>query len=432
MRKSHVAAFLLGLVLGTAALAGAGPRRFAKLDVFARVLSYVENNYVEEVDEQKLVYGAVKGMMKTLDPHSSFMTPEEFAELRADTDGEYGGIGVEIEEKEGALVVIEPIPGSPAARAGLRAGDRIVAIDGATVPAGPDEDGAGRLRGPPGTQVTLDVERKGWDRPRRFSIVREVVKIAATESMLFERGVAYIKIKQFQERTDQEVEEALRDFQARSGGRLDGLILDLRGNPGGLFDQAVRVADLFLSSGPIVTQVGRHNRKLDEELARAPGTWEGFPIVCLVNGGSASASEILAGALQDHQRAVIVGTPTYGKGSVQSVIELDDGSGLKLTVARYLTPSGRSIQEKGIEPDVRVEQLDPDKLAEARIRDETPRERDLVNHLANPQAGGQTGRDAQGPAPQARALMARDHQLATAYQTLRSWQRFQRIQTARR
>jgi carboxyl-terminal processing protease len=429
LKRSHLGAFVLGaaLTLGVGALAGPTKkvdRKFEKLDVFARVLSYVENNYVEEVDERKLVYGAVKGMMRTLDPHSDFMTPEEFADMRADTDGEFGGIGIEINDDGGVIVIVEPIAGAPAARAGLLAGDRIVAIDGAPTKGRPGSDTSARLRGRPGTPVKVSVERKGWDGPKEFALTRELIHVQAVEASLLEAGIGYVRIKQFQERTDEELLAALTRIKSESGGNLTGLVLDLRGNPGGLLDQAVKVADLFLDRGVIVSTVGRGGKKLEEEVAREPGTWNSFPMVCLVNGGSASASEIVAGALQDHGRALLIGTQTFGKGSVQSVYELADGSGLKLTVARYYTPSGRSIQEKGITPDVVVDQLDHQKLKDAKVAESLQRERDLDGHLKNPQAEGDRMPEARGSA---RELLERDYQLRTAFQTLSSWKRFQNL-----
>jgi carboxyl-terminal processing protease len=431
IRKSHIFAFVLGaglaVAVGGAAAPKKGDRKFEKLDVFARVLSYVESNYVENIDEQKLVYGAIKGMVRTLDPHSEFMTPQEFADMRADTDGEFGGIGIEINEDEGAIVVVEPIPGAPADRAGLVAGDRIIAVDGVPTRGRNGNESSGRLRGKPGTSVKLDVLRKGWDRPRAFTIARELIKVQAVDSLLLDPGVGYVRIKQFQERTDEELEAALNKIKSDSGGQIQGLILDLRGNPGGLLDQAVKVADAFLTSGVIVSTVGRGGRKLEEETARAYGTWDGFPMVVLVNGSSASASEIVAGALQDHGRAVIVGTQTFGKGSVQSVFEFADGSGLKLTVARYFTPSGRSIQEKGITPDVKVEQLDSAKLRDAQVAEPSQRERDLDGHLRNPQAVAAAGAAAGAESARSRAsdALARDYQLRTAFQTLQTFRRFQ-------
>jgi carboxyl-terminal processing protease len=428
LKRSHAGAFVLGAGLALALGAAAGPssrgeRRFGKLDVFARVLSYVEANYVEEIDERKLVYGAVKGMMRTLDPHSDFMTPEEFADMRADTDGEFGGIGIEATEDKGAILVVEPLPGSPAERAGLVRGDRIVAIDGVRT-GNKNADTSDRLRGRPGTVVKLDVERRGWERARQLTVTRELIHVQATDTMLLEPGIGYVKLKQFQERSDEEVIAALKSLREQSGGTLTGVVLDLRGNPGGLLDQAVKVADVFLPSGTIVSTVGRGGRKLEEEKAREAGTWDGFPMVVLVNGGSASASEIVAGALQDHGRALIIGTQTFGKGSVQSVFEFADGSGLKLTVARYFTPSGRSIQEKGIAPDVLVEQLDNQKLKDAQVSDGGQRERDLEGHLRNTQTAD-GGRGAPG-SRNVRDVIDRDYQLRTAFQTLVSWKRFQR------
>jgi len=353
IRASHAGAFGLGAAMAVAAFATAAPKkRFEKLDVFARTLAYVEQNYVEDVDEGKLVYGAAKGMVRTLDPHSDFMTPDEYRDLRADTDGEFGGCGVEVEDDDGVIVVLDVLPSSPAARSGLQKADRIVAIDGVPTKG---QTGTGRLRGRPGTPVQLDVERAGWTEPRRMTVVRDLIHVQAVESELLDGKVGYIRLKQFQERADEEIGLALTRLQAKAGGHLAGVVLDLRGNPGGLLDQAVKVADLFIGTGVIVTTVGRGGRKLEEDVARSHGTWDGFPMVCLMNGASASASEIVAGALQDHHRATIMGTVSYGKGSVQSIFDLGDGSGLKLTVARYLTPAGRTIQGRGIVPDVVVE-----------------------------------------------------------------------------
>jgi carboxyl-terminal processing protease len=450
-RTTHLAAFVAGAAMATAVAAWGGakqPKRFDELDTFARVLSLVENNYVEQIDEKKLIYGAAKGMVRTLDPHSAFLSPDEFADLRADTDGEFGGVGLQIDEKDGALEVVEVLPDTPAARAGLRAGDRIVAIDGEPTEDQDGEELVARLRGRPGTKVTVDVERAGeggWKGAKGFTITREIIRVKAVEAMVLAPGIGYVRIKQFQERTDQEVAEALGALEKEMGS-IQGLVLDLRGNPGGLLDQSVRVADLFLEGGVIVTTRGRGGKRLEEESARQAGTWSGFPMVVLVNGGSASASEIVAGALQDHQRAMVVGTRTYGKGSVQSIIPLDDGSGLKLTVARYYTPSGRSIQEKGIAPDLEVEQLDPDKLAEARMGEEIEREEDLDGHLRNDQGGGaapkaKPKKKAGTPRPKDKAVakaapaagsknpedvLARDYQLGVAVQTLKTIKKYRR------
>jgi carboxyl-terminal processing protease len=411
LRSSHAGAFVFGVVIATAVGAWAGPassgakgeKRFQKLDVFARVLSYVENNYVEQIDERKLIYGAAKGMVHTLDPHSAFMTPDEFADLQADTEGEFGGVGLQIDDGDnGVPVVVEVLSDTPAARAGLQPGDRIVKIDGAVTAGRDGGESTARLRGKPGTPVIVEIERKnpsGYDAPRAVSITREIIRVTAVDTMALAPGLAYVRIKQFQERTDQEVVAAL-EAHKKQYGKIDGLVLDLRGNPGGLLDQAVRVADLFIASGVIVTTRGRGNKKLEEETAHDGGTYGGFPIVCLINGQSASASEIVAGALQDHGRALLLGTRSYGKGSVQSVIPLEDGSGLKLTIARYYTPNGRSIQERGIDPDVEVEQMDPDRMAKARVEEQVEREEDLEGHLRNEQGQGAAGKKA----PRTRAL----------------------------
>ncbi len=422
-KPTHIGAFLAGVVLATAVGAWAGPsprsratdKRFQKLDVFARVLSYVENNYVEQIDERKLIYGAAKGMVHTLDPHSAFMTPDEFADLQADTEGEFGGVGLQIDDADGGVpVIVEVLTDTPAARAGLIPGDRIVKIDGAATAGQDGGESTARLRGKPGVPVIVEIERKNaagsYEAPRPITITREIIRVTAVDTMALAPGIAYVRIKQFQERTDQEVVAAL-EAHKKKYGKIDGLVLDLRGNPGGLLDQAVRVADLFISSGVIVTTRGRGGKKLEEETAHDGGTWSGFPIVCLINGQSASASEIVAGALQDHGRALLLGTRSYGKGSVQSVIPLEDGSGLKLTIARYYTPKGRSIQERGIDPDVEVEQLDPERVAKAKVDEEVEREEDLEGHLRNEQGqgaaraqrAGRTGKKAASGRPTAEA-----------------------------
>ncbi len=451
-RSQVVGAFLAGAVAATAVGAWAAPsprgkqeKRFQKLDVFARVLSYVENNYVEQIDERKLIYGAAKGMVHTLDPHSAFMTPDEFNDLQADTEGEFGGVGLQIDDEGGVPIIVEVLEDTPAARAGLLAGGRLLKIDGVATAGRDGGESTARLRGKPGTQVVIELERpsvKGAAAkdggagdpatPRTFTITREVIRVKAVESLALAPGVVYVRIKQFQERTDQEVVAAL-EAHKQQHGKIDGLVLDLRGNPGGLLDQAVRVADLFVSSGVIVTTRGRGGKKLEEEVARDGGTFSGFPIICLINGQSASASEIVAGALQDHGRALLVGTRSFGKGSVQSVIPLEDGSGLKLTIARYYTPKGRSIQERGIEPDVEVEQLDADQVAKARVIEDVEREEDLEGHLRNEQgagaASGKPNRKPRGksskpaaappvPGTPLEQILARDHQLKVAFQTL--------------
>jgi carboxyl-terminal processing protease len=402
--------FFFGGVIA-ARVAGALPQdsTYAKLGIFARVLAYVENNYVETVDRDKLMYGAVNGLVSTLDPHTSFMTPQQYRDLKDDTDGHYGGIGLEVEVRGSQLVVVTPIDGTPAAKAGIHAGDHILKIDDASTDGMDRDEAAHRMRGAKGSRVRLLVMREGWSDPREFGIARDLIRIVAVDGRPLSDGVAYVRMKTFQDHADKALDDELDRLESDSRGGLKGLVLDLRNNPGGLLDQAVRVADLFLDKGLIVRTRGKGGRLLEEEHAHPRGTRKPVPMVVLVNGGTASAAEIVAGALQDHRRAVILGTQTFGKGSVQTIIELDDGSALKLTVARYYTPLGRSIQESGIHPDIVVEPRDPARSAAADMQ----REKDLDRHLKpEPSAGGRHD-DLAGIPPD-------DLQLQTAYEYLRS------------
>ena len=359
--------------------ASAGPKRYSpyrKLNTFTRVLSYIENNYVEHVDDKRLIYGAIKGMMNTLDPHSTFMPPEQYKQMKVETQGEFGGIGIEVEIRGGWLTVVTPLEGTPAHKAGLQPGDQLRAIDGKSTRGMQMYQAVRAMRGPRGTRVKVSVKRRGHKKLLSFQIVRDVIKIISVNYRELAPRIGYIRLKNFQDRTNLGIKNAVEILQKKQ--KLKGLILDLRNNPGGLLDQAVLVADLFLTKGTIVRTTGQKGRIMDEEKAHSRGTIKGFPMICLVNGGSASASEIVAGALQDHKRAVIMGTQTFGKGSVQTIIDLEDGSGLKLTVARYYTPSGRSIQEHGIRPDIVVHSRPPRSAT-----DKIKRERDLKRHLPN-------------------------------------------------
>jgi carboxyl-terminal processing protease len=436
---------VLSTTLGIALVGGGAaalPKKYSpyhKLNIFTRVLSYVENNYVEEVDQDDLIYGAIRGMLETLDPHTSFLKPDQYREMKIDTSGQFGGIGIEVEmrpvsdgSKDNVLTVMSAIEGTPASRAGLQTGDQIVRIDDLVTRNLRMEDAIGRMRGKRGSQVNLTVERpglKGWKEPRPFLLTRETIKIDNVVGRMLEPGYGYVKLKQFSENSERDLSTTLDRLEhASPSGHLRGLILDLRNNPGGLLDQAVRVADDFLDSGLIVRTEGKNGRVIDEEQAHQRGTRSGFPMVVLVNGGSASASEIVAGALQDHNRAAIFGTQTFGKGSVQTVIELEDGSALKLTIARYFTPSGRSIQERGISPDVVVDQV---KMADLHAQhDDEPvqKERDLHGHLRNNQEAREEAKrlaqaSASTPAYQA---IGDDFQLKTAFDHLKAWQIFSR------
>ena len=392
MRRSLVARLALGA--GLLAAFGAGfavhhvawaARRnqaqpYRALDVFSDVLAHVENSYVEPVDERELVYGAIDGMMSRLDPHSVFMRPDVYRQMRDDTSGEFDGLGLELTVLDGELTVISPVADSPGERAGIRPGDHVLSIDGAQTKEMTLSEAIRRMKGAAGTKVVLEIMREGFAAPQKLSLVRDRVRTQSVDMKVLDAGrhYAYVRIRTFQERTDKGLQKALEDARAQMGGAIHGLVLDLRNNPGGLLDQAVRVSDVFLSSGVIVTTAGRGRRNVEVERAHEKDTEPNYPLIVLVNKGTASASEIVAGALQDQGRAVILGTQTFGKGSVQTIIELEDGSGLKLTVARYYTPKNRSIQERGITPDVVVADVAPPRLDEPQLT-----ERDLKRHLKN-------------------------------------------------
>ncbi|MCG3173654.1 MAG: hypothetical protein GMKNLPBB_01853 [Myxococcota bacterium] len=368
-----LAVFLLGGVTFTAGgiLASGKSAPYAKLDIFARVLSLIENNYVEQVDSERVIHGAIRGMMGELDQHSTWMSPGEYSLLKQDTSGELTGIGVETAIRDGVLTVLSPVPDSPAARAGILGGDQILEIDGVKT-LGLDLGGASeRLRGPVGTRVELLVLTPPNKR-RKVMLIREQIRTVSVTHRLLKKGIGYVRIKNFQDRTWHYMRTALEEMKRESGGRLRGLIMDLRNNPGGLLDQGIKVADEFLTDGLIVSTEGRGKRQIERNHAHPVGTEEDYPLVVLVNEGSASASEIVAGALQDQDRAVLVGVNTYGKGSVQTIMELDDGSGLKLTIARYYTPKGKPITEDGIPPDVNVPAKDTQAASPQREWESSP------------------------------------------------------------
>jgi len=400
-----------------------GPWR--KLDIFAKVLAYVENNYVEDVDESKLVYGAIRGMLSTLDPHTVFMDPREYQSMREDTSGEFGGLGIELAQRDDELLVLSPIDDTPASRAGIRAGDVIKAIDSVPTRNMTLPDAATRLKGPPGTLVKLTLFRAGFTAPRDFPLVRDRIRVMPVETRLVEGRFVLARIKSFQDKTDQVLRTQLQELRTKAGSAFKGVVLDLRNNPGGLLDEGVRVADRFLRKGNIVTTRGRGGRRPETQDAVERDTEPDYPMVVLVNGGTASASEIVAGALQDQKRAVLLGTTSFGKGSVQTVIELEDGSALKLTIARYYTPSGRSIQESGIPPDVWVPAV---------AGEEPPRESALPGHIRNdaPAAASHRMADASvippAPAPDPAVTpdpaLQGDPQLRAAVDALRSWDAF--------
>ncbi len=364
---SHLLVFLLGAMIATASFAQAVPgadsraelKRYQTLDSFAQALAHITKGHVDVVDERKLIYGAIVGMVGELDPHSAFYTPGQYTRLRQDTEGEFGGVGISLGESESGILypIIESIvPGSPADRAGLLANDGVVEVNkSATVVDGVPRAAAqawhSRLRGTTGTRVGITVIRKGWKEPRRFKLVRERVAIPSVVSARY-GSIAHITIRRFREATTRDLHAALEKAMAVPNTRV---LLDLRGNPGGLLDKGISVADTFLDKGVIVSVVRRGGRNTEVARAHKTKSYTGFPMAILVDQNSASASEIVAAALREHKRATLIGVPTYGKGSVQTFLDLGDGSGLKLTTSRYLTPSGKTLEGQGLEPDVLVE-----------------------------------------------------------------------------
>lgn len=354
--------------------------RYSDLQLFAKVLNLVQQYYVEEVDLKKLIYGGIKGMLRELDPHTNFLQPEIFKEFESETAGEFGGLGIEITVQKGVLTVISPIEDTPAWKAGVKAGDKIVEIDGDSTKGLSLAEAAQKMKGKTGSKVKLGIFREGFDKPQVFSIVRGVVKIKSAKYTDLEDGYAYLRLTSFIENSGSELEKALKAHIAKYK-EAKGLILDLRRNPGGLLDQAVQISDMFLEEGAIVSTIGRNKKDKEVLYAKRAGTFPNFPMIVLIDEFSASASEILAGALKDNKRALIMGQRSFGKGSVQSVVKLGDGSGLKLTVARYYTPSGRSIQAEGVVPDIVVEDLNPELLEQATEKKRIRREADIQGHL---------------------------------------------------
>lgn len=355
--------------------------RYEDLQNFTKVLNLVQQYYVEAVDTKKLVYGAIKGMLRELDPHTNFLPPDVFKDFETETSGEFGGIGIEISVQNGILTIISPIEDTPAWEAGIKPGDKVIAIDGKSTKGMSLVDASALMKGPRGRKIVLTIIRDNEDDPRDIGIVRGSVKIRSVKPTDLEDGFVYVKITSFIENTGRDLEKALVDTQKKYTN-IKGLIIDLRRNPGGLLDQAVRVSDLFLKEGEtIVSTIGRDPKNKEVLSATKRSKFDGFPVLVLMNEYSASASEIVAGALQDNKRALVMGEKSFGKGSVQSVIKLGDGSGLKLTVARYYTPSGRSIQAEGITPDLSVEEVDTDAFQKSVVKSKGAREKDIAGHL---------------------------------------------------
>ena len=357
------------LVVLTLSLGGTGVSKavdraatYEHLKLFTDVLAIIQNQYVDETDSREVIQGAVRGMLRALDPHSSYMDPESYREMQVETSGSFGGLGIEITVRDDVLTVVSPIEGTPAFRAGIQAADRIVRIEGLPTKDMSLADAVKRMRGPKGTKVTVTIVREGVKEPFDVTLTREVIQVQSVRSQELEEGIGYIRVRQFQERTAQDLVASVERLEKT--GRLGGLIIDLRNNPGGLLPAAVEVSEEFLGDGKLVVYTeGRVRNQNMRFVAHAKRPITDVPLVVLVNQGSASASEIVAGAIQDHGRGLVLGTQTFGKGSVQTIIPLADGSGLRLTTARYFTPKGRSIHGKGITPDIVIEALKEDPAA---------------------------------------------------------------------
>jgi carboxyl-terminal processing protease len=434
------AAVLGSLVVGVRSVAAT---RYEDLSLFTSVLTLVRRNYVEPVEEGELVRGAVRGMLLELDPHSSFMDSEAYEEMQVDTKGEFHGLGIEItKRRDGFIEVVSPIEGTPAANAGIRARDQIITICPTEVPEDWEEpchstknmtlfEAVKLMRGRKGSKITIEIFREGFERPQPFEIVRDVVKIVSVSGEMLEPGYAYVRLRAFQERTALDLQETLQELHKQAGGTFEGLVVDLRDNPGGLLDQAVKVTNVWLNEGLVVYTKGRAESQRQEFRAHPGGTEPEYPLAVIVNEGTASASEIVAGALQDHHRALVIGTRSFGKGSVQTVYPLEGGAGLRLTTALYYTPGGRSIQEVGISPDIEVRALE---LATAEELPRRLRESDLEGHFTQERAAPDQIATEEGKPPAAAAAPeaeAADVQLARALEVLKSWTYFERLHEGR-
>ncbi len=349
---------------------------------FAEVFTRIKQSYVEEVDDDELVRYAIRGMLEGLDPHSDFVIEDEYEELQENTSGEFGGLGIEVGMEDGFVKVISPIDDTPAAKAGVKAGDLIIRLDDKPVKGMTLNEAVDVMRGKPGTTITLTILRDAADAPVVIEIERDVIRVKSVKGRLLENAYAYVRISNFQQHTAKDMVKRIDSLREESEGPLKGLILDLRNNPGGVLNSAVAVSDAFITEGEIVYTEGRTKSSMSRFAAKPDDILDGAPMVVLVNEGSASASEIVAGALQDHQRAIIIGRTTFGKGSVQTVIPVDDKSAVKITTARYFTPKGRSIQAEGIVPDIELQPLTVE-LKEKKLA--LVRESELSGHLVNPE-----------------------------------------------
>ncbi len=395
LRKST--GFVTGIVLGVTLAIGHSVYAlkddqqipFEDLQAFTEVFSKVKSDYVESVNDKKLIEDAIRGMLSGLDPHSSYLNTSEFSELKIGTTGQFGGLGIEVGMENGFVKVISPIDDTPASRAGIQASDLIIRLDDKPVKGMSLNDAVKIMRGKPSTDIVLTVVREGEAKPLVFTITREIIRVKSVKNRMLEPGFGYVRITNFQSRTSSDLLKAISDLQKDQ--TLEGLVLDLRNNPGGVLNGAIEVSDAFINDGLIVYTEGRVNDSSHSYNATPGDSLNGAPLVILINGGSASASEIVAGAMQDHKRAIIVGTKSFGKGSVQTIQELHNGSAVKLTTARYFTPKGRSIQALGIEPDIKLSTLKISANAQKARKGFS--ENDLDGHLSNPNGDSKNGTD---------------------------------------
>jgi len=388
-----------------------------ELRVFAEVFGRIKKDYVEPVDDRKLLKYAIEGMLSGLDPHSAYLDEEDYRDIRVGTSGEFGGLGIEVGMENGFVKVIAPIDDTPAQRAGVRSGDLIIRLDDQPVKGMTLDEAVRQMRGKPGTKLRLTIVREGQDKPIEITVVRDVIKTVSVKHRMLDPGFGYVRVSQFQARTPEDMLTGIGALKREAGGTLKGLVLDLRDNPGGVLNAAVAISDAFLTSGTIVYTEGRIADSQLKFKAAPDDVVEGAPIVVLVNGGSASASEIVAGALQDHKRAVIMGQQTFGKGSVQTIVPVNERTAVKLTTARYFTPNGRSIQAEGIVPDILLENV---RLTRGEESTTQLKEADLAGHLSNPEGNGKSnGARKKAPADTGSADSETDYALSEALNLLK-------------
>ncbi|ULA64940.1 MAG: Carboxy-terminal-processing protease [Nitrospira sp.] len=437
-----VVAIVCGVLIGKGwERTGHASETYEELKTFSEVLNQVQRHYVDETKTKELVQGAIRGMLSTLDPHSAYMTPEMYKEMQVETKGEFGGVGIQIGVKDNRLAVIAPIEGTPAQRAGIKAGDFIVKVNDETTKDLTLMDAVQKMRGPKGTKVNLTIQREGTPDPLQYTLMRDTIKIESVKSKIID-NLGYVRLSQFQEATGRDLGKAIKQFRDQ---KVQGAILDLRNNPGGLLTAAVDVSEQFLPNGKLVVFTKNRDGKKDEWLAKSKDQMDELPIIVLVNEGSASASEIVAGALQDWGRAVIVGTTSFGKGSVQTILPLGDGSGLRLTTAKYYTPKGRSIQSTGITPDIVVKLPTAVPAKDGKSGEQSPEAKAVKpaqgkEKEAAPSSNGKAPEDAAtkgGAAPQPPPVdsagdpaLEQDAQLQKAVELLKTWKIFKEMKAS--